>query len=888
MSLLVTADQLLARRAEIARSADLRAVDEHLAADVARVLVHPLYVPEAKALLSRWGSLCRDDEAELAFDPFSPQAQRCTKCGRIWDGEQAHRWWVYWYQLWLAERVLMMALRSGPGGDAAAETRALETLSLVAERYLQWPNADNVLGPSRPFFSTYLESIWVLHLAAAASLLEDLGRLPRQLGAELKQKLFAPSAAIIADFDEGRSNRQVWNAAALFALGCVLGDEAMRAKAQGGGPGIIGTLANGLLEDGLWYEGENYHWFALRGLAWGAELLRQSGKVDLWSDTGEMGYRFRHAFSAPVLTALPDFTFPARRDSKFGVSLRQRRMAELWERTLTSSVERGTGNGEGLYASLLHHVYDPAVPEAPDESWREITDVERAEPPRGLRRSQLGWKGWLWMRPELPAAEPAAWRPGTVHLEATGLAIFRRDEGATYVSLDYGEPGGGHGHPDRLNLTAVLRGVPWLLDFGTGSYVAPSLAWYRATLAHNAPLVDGNGQHTARGTCVAFDERDGFGWACAMLPPDTAFAGAAIQRTIVVAPDYLLDVVQLMSDSESRRLQLPWHGLGALKADEHGLLFTRQDAELRVHLAARQPFQVLVQRGAGPPPMTGGEAPDLDYAVTIGAGEAVTLVACLDPAGLVSDIECVEDDFVVHLADGAVHTHRATEAGWQVERTPGEPVELEGLVEPGEAPVDQPDEGAPPPTHPLEEPLVLDRADQFRRAELPWEGKDKFSARARLDLHDDGLRVAVDVTASSPRFRSGDEADPQWENENPDIHSDGIQVYVEDGGLFGWLIVPDEKHEGALRVAPVQGTDAEKAMITNGTWEPTSSGYLLTFDIMLPQVPETDFGFDLYVNRLGPDRERRSGQLVWSGARGHRLYLAGDRSLSGPLPRVGL
>ena len=37
----------------------------------------------------------------------------------------------------------------------------------------------------------------------------------------------------------------------------------------------------------------------------------------------------------------------------------------------------------------------------------------------------------------------------------------------------------------------------WLDDMGTGSYVDPSLHWYRSTLAHNAPLLDGKSLWTA-------------------------------------------------------------------------------------------------------------------------------------------------------------------------------------------------------------------------------------------------------------------------------------------------------------------------------------------------------------------------------------------------------
>ncbi len=891
MTILVSADALLSRRAQERSSPDLAALGAHLDAGIARLLSHPLYVPEAKALLSRWGAHCRDDEAELAFDPFSPSKQRCTRCGREWSTDQAHRWWVYWYQLWLAERVLVMALRSGPGGNAGAEQRAIETLALLVERYQHYPNADNVLGPARPFFSTYLESIWVLQLAAAASTLDGLGRLPAGLRSDLNARLFRPSADLIADFDEGASNRQVWNAAALYALGGVLGDAAMRDRAAHGSSGMLAVMHAGLRADGLWYEGENYHWFVLRGLAWGAQLMRAGGGPDLWTGADEHGTRFREAFRAPVLTALPDFTFPARRDSKFGVSLRQRRMAELWEiaNAVAQSPSRQVERNADFYPSLLNYVYAPSIAEGNDGD-ASITEVERHEAPAGVRRTTLGWKAWLWMTPELAAADADAWRPGTTHLESTGLAIVRRDAGATYVSVDYGEPGGGHGHPDRLHLTSVLQRVPWLLDFGTGSYVAPSLPWYRSTLAHNAPLVDGQSQHPARGRCVAFDERGEYAWICAYLEPDTAFDAAAIQRTVVVTPLYVLDVVQLQSETMDRRLALPWHGLGQLVADEQGLVFTRDEGTLRIHLSARQPFQVLVQRAPGPPRGTGA-APDMDYPIAIANGESVTLAACLDSCDAVQDIDCVDDDFIVRLKDGGVHVHRATEYGWLIEPDGGSPVELEGMrPETDEAPRAPESaasaDDAPDAPHPPGEPLVLDRADQFRRAESTYPGANRFSARATVAARDDTLHVDVDVTAPEPWFRARDAENPEWENENPDIHGDGVQVYVDNGGFFGWLVVPDGADQATLRVAAVSGTDAEDAMVMDGAWAMTERGYRVSFDIAFPETITGDFGFDLYVNRGARDRERRTGQLVWSGARGARLYLAGDRALPGPLPRI--
>src|SRR5437773_7373973 len=95
--------------------------------------------------------------------------------------------------------------------------------------------------------------------------------------------------------------------------------------------------------DGVWYEGENYHLFALRGLLTGVAWAAQAG-IDVWAEPAPAG-RLRAALLAPAHSALPDFTFPARKDSRFGVSLAHPMYLELWEVGLANLEARGAGGG---------------------------------------------------------------------------------------------------------------------------------------------------------------------------------------------------------------------------------------------------------------------------------------------------------------------------------------------------------------------------------------------------------------------------------------------------------------------------------------------------------------------------------------------------------------
>src|SRR5881398_3592237 len=351
---MVTAEALAARRQEIAGSSDLQALLAHLVARAAPLLERLPPIPTVKALLSADGGICPDDGAALEFDPWSPHQHRCPRCGKTWSGERHDRYWARFQHLWVAERAVHLATLQALAGNDAAGSRASEILRTYARTYWTYPNRDNVLAPSRLFFSTYLESIWVLNYLAAAILLRESGRLDDETARGVGQ-VADEAANLIGEFDESFSNRQTWNDTALAAIAAWFEDEALAQRAIEGPTGLLAHLLRGFGRDGMWYEGENYHLFALRGLLTGAAWARQAG-VDLYEDP-DLAQRLRAALLAPARSALPDFTFPARKDSRFGVSLAQPMYVELWEVALGNLGMRDAGSGMRELASWLAALY---------------------------------------------------------------------------------------------------------------------------------------------------------------------------------------------------------------------------------------------------------------------------------------------------------------------------------------------------------------------------------------------------------------------------------------------------------------------------------------------------------------------------------------------------
>ncbi len=886
---------------------DGQALLDRLAARAAPLVARMPVVPATKALLSKEGGTCPACGGEVAFDPWRPVEHVCTDCGAVARGDRHDAHWARAQHLWVAERAAHLATVAVFTDDKRYADRARDLLRAYYQLYFALPNQDNVLGPSHLFFSTYLESIWVLNFLAAAFLLRERGWL-EESDVEAVNAIADEAAQIIGEFDEGLSNRQTWNAAALTAIAAWFGDEELGQSAVEGRTGLIGHLTEGFGDDGMWHEGENYHLFAVRGLLLGLEWARVAG-ADLWADpaiAAQLGF----LLMAPAKTALPDFTFPARKDSRFGVSLAQPAYVECWEVGLARMPAGALPELEAWLAALYGQ---PSMPAQTYDAYLH----DAGEPARSwTTRTDLSWWMLMTMRDQAPVG-PLAYAPGSALLATQGVALLRRDD--RYLAMECGAYGGGHGHPDRLHLSLHAGGVHWLADPGTGSYVRPDLFWYRSTLAHNAPRLNGESQDPGDARAIAFEAKGDFGWMTA--------AFGAVRRTVVSGPDWVLDVVEV-EPGVARRLEVPWHLEGDVAVVTPGtwhstdlddafatdparfepaggadvVLEARHgDQRLRLHLVGGV---VLRATGPGRP-----GSPSRSFHL-VRAEPPARLVALIDLGAGVTQVNVSADKIDLMSPQGAVSIRMrgavfgawnekdllSGSAGVTVTGPTGSaslsgpvPVRAELKVLMADRPIRSEGRAFAVPGPPaldgtlegFDTSAPLEMADEghYYRSEDPYPGPEAFAAAAFVNWDHDCLYVAVDVSKLEVVVRPVDAEPLGFDNDPEDIHSDGIQLYArvgDAGAVAAYLIRPTE--DGGILARPIPGSPAHLTALAGGSTI-GENGYTITVAIPLSELGQAgrsaSVQFDVVVNEIRPGRHRRAGQLAWGGGGGW-VYLRSD------------
>ncbi|MDP6933363.1 MAG: alginate lyase family protein, partial [Myxococcota bacterium] len=473
---------------------------------------------------------CPDHDVSLDHEDG---AHVCPTDGVEWTG------WPYDEVIYtkrhadLSEGALLSALAWQLTGEDAHAEQAVEVLTgyaaIYGELQIHDKQDETSVSGGRVMAQTLDESGWLIRVAWAVDLLADSDAWTEEERAWVVRDVLRASAQTVARYDAEESNWQSWHNAAIGAVGLTLEDWALVADAVEGISGLEFQLDEGVLGDGLWHEGSwGYHFYALRPLTMLAEGAERAG-LDSWSHPS-----LAPMFTLPATFAMPDGGLPAFNDSS------------------AMSVTSWPGLYELAYARLGDA--DLLAPLDPDD---------RA----------IGSTGWpyqlgalLWGEATLPETADQA-RSSEV-FEASGYAVLRATSAAgdqTYVALDFGDHGGWHGHYDKLGFVSFAQGQVMGLDPGYLSYALDThTTWEKTSVAHNTVILDETSQAEATGALVDFVGGDHVSMARAT--GGEAYPGVSLDRTLVLAGDWMLDRFVVQSEAGTEHtVDWAYHQPGGLQ-----------------------------------------------------------------------------------------------------------------------------------------------------------------------------------------------------------------------------------------------------------------------------------------------------------------------------------
>lgn len=449
---------------------------------------------------------CPEDGARLSWREDHPHDHLCRRCGKEWQGEKLDANWRNAIHERFVRGARDSALAAHLFEEPAYAEASRRILAWYARHYRDFPEGRGPAGRGRVMSQSLTECSWLLSFMEAADLAFPFLSPEERRAVEVG--IIEPGVQQISRFRFGIHNIQCWHNACMAVAGYFLGDDDWVRRGNEGELGFHQQLAKGVLADGLWYERSlGYHNYTLSALYRHCEAARLNG--DPLHETEAM----RLMCTAPLRLSFPNLVAPSLNDQGYTRG-----------RIGTFSLELAVAwYGDETAASALRQLYALGAGRG------------------GLHLLKYG--------SDLPPGEGYV-SPGSVDMPGAGLAILREGEGddALCAMLEYGEHGGGHGHPDKLQLILYGLGQPLCPDLGTTGYGVPlHREWYKTTPSHNTVTVGFANQRPTTGRLLAFhtDER-----ASATAAESTrAYADWTLRRHLLLTDRFLVDVFSVEGEA---------------------------------------------------------------------------------------------------------------------------------------------------------------------------------------------------------------------------------------------------------------------------------------------------------------------------------------------------
>ncbi len=435
----------------------------------------------------------------------------CPVCGAVSTDARTRRAWVTQRHNAIDGACVDMAQAWRISGDEAFAREVWRILCRLAELAPGWDRHDRwgrrgllaVIGGKR-YAQSLDDAYGVILLARAYDLVYDWPGISAAERLTVERDLFRDTADSIhrmyALYD-GKNNHMTWFNAAVATVDAVLGEVPYLERALSGGKGLRWQLATSVTAEGLWYEGAlAYHFYALDAVMITLAAARSAG-----ADVASELETTRRMLLAPLALAYPNGILPAINDSD-RASLAGYRHAYLRAATLFDDVA--------------------------------ICDFASG--------------GSLQQRPSEVLAD-------------AGLAYLRQwgDNPVTAI-LDFGQHGGHHGHPDKLNLLLFAAGKELFPDIGRLTYRCPEYeTWTRQTVAHNTVVLGRRSQQEDDGRVLSSGRLGDADYVVG--ESRNAYDGTLLRRALVLLPGgALVDLFRV--EQRGRGVTAEWvlHGTAPL------------------------------------------------------------------------------------------------------------------------------------------------------------------------------------------------------------------------------------------------------------------------------------------------------------------------------------
>ena len=557
MTTLITASQWSHIRQKAALP-QFSAAQQLLRHEVDDFLARPVDVPQLPGGYYH-DYFCPQHAVQLLFEPDSPRLHRCPVDGAAYAGDPFDSAWRWSVNNRLAESALRLAVLWKLEDDERHRQRVQEILLDYAASYAGYmTSAGRPANHGIAQFSTLDEAVWVIPLAWSFDIVRSTLSHPQQEA--IVDKLLLPAAGFLTKRHFGGiHNFACWHNAAIGTIGAVTGNEELLAFAIDGPNGFHTQAREGILADGLWFEGSfSYHFYTVAALL---SLAKATANLPRWDLRRERA--LSAVLRAPVLCAYPDGSLPATNDCWYFTSL-------------NDDCCHGVPKAPAFYEIGYAWSADPLFGQVLTRAYR-----------RGPRESL---EALLFGASSLP--EDGSPDPASVNMEGSGYAILRSQPESQqhtppisqqYALLKYGVHGGGHGHPDKLALTLYAQGSRQAPDLGTPGYgIDLFQGWYRQTVSHNTVLLDGLSQPPGAGECTEFRADGPFqvadatvAWSANPAPSRDfplesvrsdalyTYARVTMRRVLLARADYLIDIF-LVDAGKERRIDWIYRNTGAL------------------------------------------------------------------------------------------------------------------------------------------------------------------------------------------------------------------------------------------------------------------------------------------------------------------------------------